>query len=58
MGEYTIVLKKIIFRAIKICIKAHYPQAVLLSDRILIRVVKIQTKPLRDFWQSEKLLWV
>ena len=56
MGEYTIVLKKIIFRAIKICIKAHYLQAVLLSDRILIRVVKIQTEPFRDFWQSEKLL--
>jgi len=46
------------FRAIKVSIKANYLQAVLLSDRILIRVVKIQTEPFRDFWQSEKLLWV
>ena len=46
------------FRAVKICIKAHYLQAVLLSDRILIRVVKIQMEPFGEFWQSEKLLWV
>lgn len=44
------------FGAIKICIKAHYLQAVLLCDDILVGIIKIQMEPFRDFCQSKSLL--
>jgi len=46
------------FRVIKICIETHYLKLVLLCDRILVGVIKIQMIPFRDFRQSENLFGI